>query len=51
MGRGKPKYAVRRSAAGLGLFALRPIPAGRRIIEYEGPLVPDEEVRKRRGKV
>lgn len=46
----KNKYAVRRSATGLGLFALELIPAGRRIIEYTGPLVPNEEVEKRRGK-
>ncbi len=50
MNNGKNKYAVRRSATGLGLFALELIPAGRRIIEYTGPLVPNEEVEKRRGK-
>lgn len=50
MGEGKRKYAVKRSATGLGLFALAPIPAGRRIIEYTGPLVPNAEVEKRRGK-
>ena len=47
---GARKYAVKRSATGLGLFALEPIPAGRRIIEYTGPLVPNAEVEKRRGK-
>ena len=50
MNRGELKYAVKRSATGLGLFALAPIPAGRRIIEYTGPLVPNAEVEKRRGK-
>jgi SET domain-containing protein len=50
VGEGKRKYAVKRSATGLGLFALAPIPAGRRIIEYTGPLVPNAEVEKRRGK-
>lgn len=39
---------MRRSAAGLGLFALEPIPRGKRIIEYTGPLVPNEEVERRR---
>ena len=50
MGEEKRKYAVKRSATGLGLFALAPIPAGRRIIEYTGPLVPNAEVEKLRGK-
>ena len=47
MTRGNQKYAVRRTSAGLGLFALEPIPAGRRIIEYTGPLVSNEEVERR----
>ena len=41
---------VRRSATGLGLFTLREIPAGKRIIEYTGPLVTAEEVARRRGR-
>ena len=41
---------VRRTAAGLGLFTLRELPAGKRIIEYTGPLVTAEEVARRRGK-
>ena len=41
---------VRRTAAGLGLFTLKDIPAGKRIIEYTGPLVTAEEVARRRGK-
>ena len=44
----KRKYAVRRSATGLGLFALENIPAGKRIIEYTGPLVSNEEVERRK---
>ena len=44
----KRKYAVKRSATGLGLFASEPIPAGRRIIEYTGPLVSNEEVERRK---
>src|SRR6478609_6503662 len=43
-------YAIKRTTTGLGLFALKPIPKGRRIIEYTGPLIPNEEVDKRRGK-
>lgn len=46
----KDKFAVRRTATGLGLFALQPIPAGKRILEYTGPLISNEEVSKRRGK-
>jgi SET domain-containing protein len=50
MGRGTHKCVVRRSAIGLGLFAAEDIPAGKRIIEYLGPLIPNEEVEKRRGR-
>lgn len=50
MSRGKYKLAVKRTATGLGLFALEAIPAGKRIIEYTGPLILNEEVEKRRGK-
>lgn len=51
MSRRKWRYAVRRSAAGLGLFALESIPAGKRIIEYIGPLISNEEVeRRKRGR-
>ena len=39
---------MRRSATGLGLFALEPIPAGERIVEYTGPLVSNEEVERRK---
>lgn len=50
MKRNEDKFAVRRTAAGLGLFAVEPIPAGRRIIEYTGPLISNEEVEKSRGR-
>ena len=43
-------YVIKRSNTGLGLFALTPIPKGKRIIEYTGPLVPNEEVERRNGK-
>lgn len=41
---------VRRSATGLGLFTLRDIPAGKRIVEYVGEIIPDEEAGRRGGK-
>ena len=41
------KYVIKRIGLGLGLFALKPIPAGTRIIEYTGPLVSNEEVERR----
>lgn len=44
------RFAVRRSRTGLGLFALENIPARKRIIEYTGPLIANEEVEKRRGR-
>ena len=43
-------YAVKRTRTGLGLFATKLIPKGTRIIEYVGPLVPNEEVEKSDGK-
>src|SRR5207253_7308664 len=46
----KRLYAVKPAATGLGLFALRPIAAGRRIIEYSGPVVTSEEVERRSGR-
>ncbi len=50
MNNGDLKYAVRRTTSGLGLFALKPIPKGKRIIEYTGPIISNKEVDKRRGK-
>lgn len=43
-------YEVKRTATGLGLFATKPIPKGTRLLEYTGPLIPNEEVDKRYGK-
>jgi SET domain-containing protein len=40
----KFQYAVKRTRAGLGLFALEPIPKGKRLIEYTGRLVPNAAV-------
>lgn len=44
------KFAVKRTASGLGLVALRPIPADKKIVEYIGPIISLEEANKRRGK-
>ncbi len=41
---------VRRAVTGLGLFTLKDIPQGKRIIEYVGPVVTAEEVARRRGR-
>jgi SET domain-containing protein len=41
---------VRRASTGLGLFTLRDIPPGKRIVEYVGPIVTAEEVARRGGR-
>jgi hypothetical protein len=46
----RDRLAVKRTDTGLGLFTLEAIPAGRRIIEYVGPVVTSEEVDRRGGK-
>ena len=43
-------FAVRRTATGLGLFTLRPIKSGKRIIEYTGTIITSEEADRRGGK-
>ena len=43
-------YEVKRTSTGLGLFATKPIPKGKRIVEYFGPLVPNDVVEKSSGK-
>ena len=50
MNKGKPKYAIKRTATGLGLIALEPIPYDKRIIEYIGPVLTHEEADKKGGK-
>ena len=42
--------AVKRSATGLGLFALRPFPKGARIIEYVGRTISADEAYTSRSK-
>lgn len=43
------KYVVKRSNTGLGLYAATLIPAGKRIIEYTGKLITNEEVERRKN--
>src|SRR5215213_4966774 len=50
MSKSEGRFEVKRTATGLGLFALQPIAAGKRIIEYTGPLISNEEVEKSRGR-
>ncbi len=44
------KFAVKRTASGLGLLALKPIPANKKIVEYIGPIISLEEANKSRSK-
>lgn len=44
------KLAVKKSAAGLGIFAAEDIPKGRFLIEYWGPIVTDAEAQEVAGK-
>ena len=46
----EPSFEVKRSATGLGLFATKRIPKGKKIVEYTGPRVPNEIVDKSNGK-
>jgi SET domain-containing protein len=48
MSKGKHPYAIKRTVHGLGLFTMEPIPSGKRIIEYTGPIISNEEVDKRK---
>jgi len=50
MNQGEQPFVVKRSATGLGLFAVRSIPGGKRIVEYTGPRVPNDKVEKSKGK-
>jgi uncharacterized protein len=50
MKKGCRSFAVRRTATGLGLVTMLPIRAGRRVIEYVGPIVTTEVVERSRGK-
>lgn len=43
-------YTIKRTRTGLGMFAIKPISKGKRIIEYTGPLISNKEVEKRHGR-
>ena len=45
-----PRVKVKRSSAGLGLFALETIPAGTPIVEYTGERISEAEKDRRGGK-
>jgi uncharacterized protein len=46
----KPYFVVKRAKAGLGLFAVRPIRRGQRIIEYVGKIISGIESDKKGGR-
>ena len=48
--KGKQSFAVKRTRTGLGLFTLKDIAKGKRIIEYIGPIVTEEEMKGSRAK-
>lgn len=50
MSKTKYDYTVKRSSAGLGLFATKDIPKGQRIIEYKGPILNEKQVQEKGGK-
>src|SRR5688572_8979141 len=50
MTKGNPSYVVKRTTTGLGLFATRLIPADKRIIEYTGTVLTNEEADRKGGK-
>ena len=50
MDKGNQNLVVRRTNTGLGLFTLRAIPRGRKIIEYVGPVITTEEANRKGGK-
>jgi SET domain-containing protein len=46
----KKKVSVKKSSAGLGLFAAAPFTKGELVIEYTGEVITDAEAQKRGGK-
>ena len=48
--KGCRSFAVKRTTTGLGLLTMLPIRAGKRVIEYVGPVVTTEVVEGSRGK-
>jgi SET domain-containing protein len=47
---GNHSLAVRRTTTGLGLFTLRPVRAGGRVVEYVGTVITSEEAGRSRSK-
>jgi SET domain-containing protein len=50
MSKGKPLYAIKRTACGPGFFTLVPVAADKKIIEYIGPILTKEETTKKNGR-
>lgn len=50
MNKRNANYTVKRTTTGLGLFTEKPISRDKRIIEYVGPIITNEEVDRRGGK-
>jgi len=50
MTRGHQCFVVKRTNTGLGIFATESIPAGKRLAEYVGRILPNDIVEKLRGK-
>jgi SET domain-containing protein len=50
MNRSYHSLVIKRTVTGLGLFTLQPIRAGKRIIEYIGPLMTNDEAARRSSK-
>lgn len=48
--RSRHHFAVKKSSAGLGLFAASPIKRGQFVIEYWGKIITDDEAEKKGGK-
>ncbi|MDQ6785481.1 MAG: SET domain-containing protein [Acidobacteriota bacterium] len=46
----KPRYVIKRTAIGLGFFTLDPIPKDKKIIEYIGPVLTNQEADKKGGR-
>jgi hypothetical protein len=47
MTKSRYRHFIKRTVHGLGFFTAEPIPAGKRIVEYTGPIISNEEVDKR----
>jgi SET domain-containing protein len=43
-------FIIKKTGTGLGLIAIKPIPKGKRLIEYLGPLLANEIVERSNGK-